>query len=541
MTVPDIEIPNPSDRKIGYRLLEILPGFLSWGSLALPFVLAFISPFALAILILAYLMAWLIKGVAVAMRILQSYRNMRHHQKIDWAPLIKDLDDPKAALWRHENNNGTTPGWHQKNLSWRAAREVDPLLSKDVIHAIIVPTYNEGRDVLEETITRTLKTHFPLEQVVFLLAVEERGGTEVVRTAKALVDKYGKKFLHAECVVHPDAYEPGEIKGKASNANYAAEKMKKWFDKKKIAYNRVIVTVLDADNRPDPNYLSELAYLYLMTPEKKYASYQPISLYTSNIWDAPAFMRILAIGNSFWTMIVSMRQHMLRNFSSHAQGMEALVDTDFWSKRTIVEDGHQYWRTYFRFDGKHEVYPILSPIYQDAVLSSSYKKTLKAQFIQLRRWAWGASDIAYVIHTGYFKKNKVPKFDLFLKTLRLIESHVSLATAPLILAFAAFIPVYVNPRGRETFVANQLPVIASYIQTVAMIGILITLFVSLQLLPKKPTRYKRHRHIFMWIQWVFMPITSILYNATASLYSQTRLMLGKYLEKFDVTDKVMKK
>jgi hypothetical protein len=34
-----------------------------------------------------------------------------------------------------------------------------------------------------------------------------------------------------------------------------------------------------------------------------------------------------------------------------------------------------------------------------------------------------------------------------------------------------------------------------------------------------------------------MPVTSILYNATAALYSQARLALGKYLDKFDVTEK----
>jgi hypothetical protein len=68
---------------------------------------------------------------------------------------------------------------------------------------------------------------------------------------------------------------------------------------------------------------------------------------------------------------------MLRNFSAHAQPMAALIDTDFWSVRTIVEDGHQYWRTWFRYDGKHDVYPIYVPIYQDAVLTDSYKRTLK--------------------------------------------------------------------------------------------------------------------------------------------------------------------
>ena len=301
------------------------------------------------------------------------------------------------------------------------------------------------------------------------------------------------------------------------------------------------MTTLDADNRPDPNYFCELTYLYLMSPERKYTSYQPISLYTNNIWDAPAFMRILAIGNSFWTMIVSTRQHILRNFSAHAQGMEALVDCEFWSKRTIVEDGHQYWRTLFRYDGKHEVYPIFSPIYQDAVLSDTYRKTLKAQFVQLRRWAWGASDIAYVIYTGFIKKNSVPKKELALKTIRLIDSHLSWATAPLILAFAASIPSFVNPAAKNSVIANQLPQIANYIQTFALLGVLVTLYISVKLLPPKPARYKRRRHLLLIVQWALMPITSIIYNAAAAIYSQTRLMFGKYLGTFDVTDKVVKK
>lgn len=541
MTVEETEIPYPFERKLGYRLLEILPGALTWSILILPFVLAFVNPFALAVIIIAYLLAWFLKAVGLSTRVIQSYGAMRCHQALDWAPLIADLDDPKASLWRLDKSQEELPDWHQKNLNMLAARSGDTLRSGDIFQAVIIPTYNEPKEVLELTIKHILKTNYDLKKIILILAPEQRDGGKVVVACSQLVKKYKHRFYFMQSVPHPPKYEVGEIKGKGSNARHSGLWLKTWLKKKHIAYSNVILTTLDSDHHPDPNYFSELSYVYIMSPDRKHTSYQPISLLTSNIWDAPAPMRVLALGTSFWMMIVSMRPHMLRNFAAHGQGMDALVDCDFWSTRTIVEDGHQYWRTFFRYEGKHEVFPILSPIYQDAVLAKTYKRTFKAQFLQIRRWAWGASDIPYVIYKGFFTRNSVPKLDLFLKTVRLVEGHVSWATSSLILAFAAFIPVYVNPRGRESFVANQLPIIASYIQTVAMLGVLVTLFLSFKLLPKKPARYKKTRHITMVLQWAIMPATSILFTSTAALVAQTRLMFGRYIGNFDVTDKIIKK
>ena len=542
MTVEETEIPYPFERKLGYRLLEILPGALTWSVLVLPFVLAFVSPFALAIIIIAYMIAWFLRAMGQSTRVVQSYSTMRRHQALNWAPLIADLDDPKASLWRLDRVSEDLPQWHQKNLNMRALRiEKDNLRSKDIYHAVIIPTYNEPKDVLELTVKHILKTNYDLKKIILVLAPEERDGGKVVKASAQLVKKYGSKFYLMHSVPHPPKYEVGEIKGKGANETYAAEWLAGLLKRKKIPNQNVVVTVLDSDHHPDPNYFSELTYVYLMSPDRKHTSYQPISLLTSNIWDAPAPMRILALGTSFWMMIVSMRPHMLRNFAAHGQGMDALVECNYWSKRTIVEDGHQFWRSYFRFDGKHEVFPIFSPIYQDAVLSETYKKTFKAQFLQLRRWAWGASDIPYVIQKGFLTKNSVPKLDLFFKTVRLIEGHLSWATASLIVAFSASIPVYINPSGRESFVANQLPIIASYIQTVSLIGIVITLYLSMKLLPKKPERYRRTRHISMVVQWIFMPVATIIFGSTAALVSQTRLMFGRYIGNFDVTDKVIKK
>jgi hypothetical protein len=65
------------------------------------------------------------------------------------------------------------------------------------------------------------------------------------------------------------------------------------------------------------------------------------------------------------------------------------------------------------------------------------------------------------------------------------------------------------------------------------------IFIALKTLPPRPARYKRHRTLFMVLQWVYLPVTTIGYNCFAALYSQTRLMFGRYIDKFDVTEKAV--
>ena len=43
----------------------------------------------------------------------------------------------------------------------------------------------------------------------------------------------------------------------------------------------------------------------------------------------------------------------------------------------------------------------------------------------------------------------------------------------------------------------------------------------------------------MVLQWAYLPLTTLFYNSTAAFYSQTRLMFGKYMDKFDVTEKAV--
>ncbi len=537
----DLEIPL-GKRTRAYRFFEMLPALLSYGTIALPIALSIFSPLLAAVFIIGYAIYWFVRAISMAFRTIQGHNTLVKAQSVDWYRRLQDLEDPEAAIAGYHARPHFKE-WafnrHYRNLQ-RVAGSTKPFPKPhQVYNVLIIPFYKEGRDVLEPTLKTVMASHYDLKNLIIVLGAEERVGESAVALAESLVKKYGSKVLRMWYTVH--TVQPDEVTGKGGNINHSGREVEKFLKQHKINPENVVVTTLDADNHPHPSYFASVTYEFIVDPERHYRSYQPTALYFKNIWDVPAPMRVLATGNSFWTIINSQRQHLLRNFSAHSQSMAAIIDTNYWSGRSIVEDGHQYWRSYFRFDGRYEVTPIYVPIHQDAVLDVTYWKTVKSQFIQLRRWAYGASDVPYVATKGFGKKSKIPFWKMFPRFMRLLESHVSWAVAPLIITGGAWLPLLVNPEASRSIVAHELPQIASQLQFVATVGLFITVFLAFNMLPPRPARYKRHRNLFMLAQWLIMPVTSICFGSTAAFTSQTRLLLGKYLDKFDITTKGVKK
>jgi cellulose synthase/poly-beta-1,6-N-acetylglucosamine synthase-like glycosyltransferase len=533
----DIEIPL-GKRKPAYRFFEMLPGLLSYGAIVLLVVLSIIEPLYAAIYLMLVIITTLVKAIGIAYHTIQGHRNLTQAQKVNWHERLADLEHAldgdgqkhhvQAALFGEQQ--------HRDNLAELAIHPNDYPRPSSLYNAVIIAAYNESLEVLEPTFQSLVDTTYDNDHLIVVLAYEERGGESIENTARELYKKFNGSFKALHLVKHPKDM-PGEVIGKGGNITFAGFFLKKWLKEQRIEYSDVMITTLDSDNRPHRSYFDYVTYEYVVHPDRKHLSYQPVSLFLNNIWDAPAPMRVVATGNSFWNIISSMRPHTLRNFASHSQPMDALVEMNFWSTRSIVEDGHQYWRSYFHFNGEYAVTPILVPIYQDAVLSDTYIRTLKAQFIQLRRWAYGASDVPYVATRIFTKHRTVPLWGSLARLVRLIDSHVTLASVAFLVAFGGWVPLFINSNSAHSIAAHQLPEVISGVQRIAMVGIFITVFLTFKMLPPRPARYKRRRNIWMLLQWVLMPVTGILYSSTSAFTSQTALLIGKYFDKFDVTEK----
>ena len=405
----------------------------------------------------------------------------------------------------------------------------------DIVHVVIIAISTETIDIVDPTIEAIHNSNYASDKTIVVIAGEYRMKENVQKVLKVVNKKYQNRFMALKYYMHKE--KEGEIRGKGSNITYAGKHFWKEFKKSEIDPENVLVTTLDADHIVHKEYFARLTYKYITSPDRARETYQPVALLFNNIWDAPAPNRVAAIASSFWLLVESMRPYRLRTFAAHTQSLKTLLVTDFWSTQTIVEDGHQYFRTYFAYNGNIEMVPLLVPVYQDCVLDENVYKTFASQYKQRRRWAWGASDFAYVVK-NFLKHPEISLREKTIQTFRQYISHLSWASSSLLLA-TAWIPILFNQHFMDSVIAHNVTKYSARLAFFAWIGVFFSVWAYLRLLPRKPEQYSRFRYIGMIVQWIFTPIVAIILSAFPSIDAQTRLMFGKYLG-FFITPKVRK-
>lgn len=492
-----------SKERYFYRFLEIFPGALSWTTFFLIILFSWLLPFYIAIFIIAFDIYWFFKTVFLSLYTRSAFNKMKANLKKNW---LSELEKIKPIS--HELGN----------INWR-----------DAYHLVILPMYQEPLEVVRHSFLSLSKINYPLEKLIVVLAIEERGGISAALTAAEINKEFSGKFFKFLVTEHP-ADIAGEIAGKGSNDAWAIKEAKnKIIDELKIPYENIIVSILDVDTAVHPEFFGCLTHNYLTCEKPFRSSFQPIPLFVNNIWAAPAFARVFAFSTTFWQMIQQSRPERLITFSSQSIGFKPLSELGFWQPNVVSEDSRIFWQCLLHYNGDWQTIPLFFPVYMDANVAGSFWTTLKNQYRQIERWAYGVENNPYLLF-GFFKNKKIPKSKKWRFGFTMIEGAHSLATNSLIIFLLGWLPAVIG-RGRfdETLLSYNLPGITRIIMTLAMVGLVFTAMISINLLPPKPPHYGRFKYVWMILQWFLFPINMILFGSIPALGAQTRLMFGKYL------------
>jgi hypothetical protein len=335
-------------KTIQYRLLEIIPGSVSWIIIVMPFVLSFVAPVGLAYFVILFDLFWLFKAFVFGIHLISGWRHMRREARIDWVERCKHASSNLPDFIEHLKHQYSESHTWTKTKLLEEINQLQYLLNTEgralnwhkIYHFVILPTYGETFDTLDASINSFLESDFPKERIVVVVATEEREGEGAKIKAKQLYEKYHHKFFDLLVTVHPDGIA-GELKAKGANATWAAHEIEKYTKKHQLAPEFVIISAFDSDTRAHPKYFSSLTYKYIINPDREHRSFQPIPLFSNNIWETRSIMRINALSSTFWQMIESTRPYRLVNFSAQAMSLKTLQDINFWDTSIVSEDSRQ--------------------------------------------------------------------------------------------------------------------------------------------------------------------------------------------------------
>jgi hypothetical protein len=556
---PTTDAGVPTEGHLVQRLLEIVPGLVSWTLIVSPLLLSFRWPQVVAWFVLTFDFYWLYKAVMLTGSVCVTFTRIRRTMAADWRTRAFALSDPagrlgeidrlmplieaRVALLADAGERVAASGGRREldrldaergDLARLLARRGEPIPDpRRLFHVALIPTYTEPFEKLCETVRALAEADYPdeLRMVAIITRETDLDGRENVARMREL---YGHRFLHFFHILDP--LVPGIVVGKSSAMAYGGrwlyrELVRLGFDPKDV-----LVTDLDSDYRVHPQYFGYLAYKFLTDPDRYRRLYQPVPMFHNNLWQTPLPVRLVAVGATHVQMYRSLTPEKLVSFSSYAVCLRTIHEVDYWATDAIPEDSRFYWKSFFRYSGEFRAVALFIPMYGDAVRARSYPRSLIEQYTQIRRWAWGITDIPYYIRNA-FAHREIPRRLRIRRLIDLWLDHINWAIAPFVLIFGSNVPLLLNPRFAETTLGQNLPLYAAWLLTGALCCLLVLVFVEERIAPPRPTDWGPLRRLGSYAQWFALPIVGLLFSNLPALDAQTRLMAGRYLE-YRVTPKV---
>jgi hypothetical protein len=481
------------------RVIEVIPPALVWLAVTAPAWAAVIAPWALGYFLIAFAAYWLWRTMEFAGGLLLGVWRVRVTRRRNW----------QAAV-------AARPGYDRLR------------------HLVLIPTYRESEDILAETLHQLSAQTTPRNRISVVLAFEARDEAAPER-AQRLTNRFAPLFGEWLVTFHPEL--PGEVTGKSSNLAWAAHRVEReLIQTGRLRAEDLLVTVCDADSRLDRQYLSALAHGTLSHRDGMLHVYQPALLFYANHWRLPAPLRAVNSVFSLYSLARLAAGHRLVPQSTYSLSWTAAAAVDFWDPDVIPEDSHMFFKLWLRLGRRVRTRAIYLPVWADAAEGATLQGTLTTHYRQIRRWAWGVSDIPYIVQ-GAWRARHIPWYVRLARVGWYIEEHLVWPSHWFILTLGGAIPPLLNPAHAATAAAAQQAATVGHLLSFCAPALILAILADLLLRPRAPAGVGLLDTALGLVGFVALPVTSLVLSAAPALDAHTRLLLGRPLG-YQVTEKL---
>jgi Glycosyl transferase family group 2 len=481
------------------RMLEVLPPALAWVALTSPAWAAIVAPPVLGYFLVLFSAYWLWRSFEFTTGLLIGLRRLHTAQRRDWLAAGSSLD-----------------GFSR------------------VHHLVLIPTYTESDETLTATLECLARQTLPSSRIAVVLAFEGRDAEGPARAAR-LSRRFAACFRQWLVTVHPDL--PGEVRGKSSNLAWAARRV----DDRLIATGRLdpanlLVTVCDADSRLDRQYLAALGHHLLSHRDGRLHLYQPAILFYANHARLPLALRAVSSVFSLYSLARLEASHRLVPQSTYSLTWSTARRVSFWDVDVVPEDSHMFFKVWLQLGKQVRTRAIHLPVYADAAEGSNCWRSAANTYRQIRRWAWGVSDVPYLALRTLRARHipwhmRVSRFGWYL------EEHLVWPSHWFLLTLGGLLPPLINPDYARTELGVWQTAAFSTLLGLCLPSLVLAVLVDVLL----KWRTDGERDLLGLLggmgSFALLPLTGLALVALPALDAHTRLLFGNSLA-YQVTEKV---
>jgi hypothetical protein len=480
------------------RILEVVPPAAAWLALTSPIWAAILVPNVLGFFLMAFAAYWWWRSSEFGVGLVMGLWRLHAARRRDW------LADAS-----------TLHGFDRLH------------------HLVIVPTYKESEEVLAETLDCLARQTVPNARLSVVLAFEERDSLAPQR-ADELTRRYAHAFANWLCTFHPDL--PGEVKGKSSNLAWAAQQVEHvLIATERLDPTTLLVTVCDADSRLDYQYLAALGHAALSHPDGMLHVYQPAILFYANHRRLPPLLSAVSSVFSLYSLARLAASHRLVPQSTYSLSWWAARRVEFWDVDVVPEDSHMFFKVWLQLGRRVRTRAIHLPVYADAAEGPSALGTAVSTYQQIRRWAWGVSDIPYLA-LRTLRARHIPWHIRFARVGWYVEEHLVWPSHWFLLTLGGIVPPLLNPDYAETALGLWQKSAISTLLGLSLPAMGLAIVVDVVLKRQLPDGGNLLNLVAGLPGFVLLPLTGLALVALPALDAHTRLLLGRTLA-YQVTEK----
>lgn len=568
-------MPMSNKKTTSDIILEKIPPLFGYCLILFPIVMSFIEPDIAGIYIIMVVVYFFYKSFSSMIFFAYSLWKIRESEQVDWNKLVLGLEDVELEVSRLEQQkqlilnftweqfnkedkkdgtddiadqfskykNKSLPGFYKKILfkfeKRKTLKFIDKQLNRykrlserkglmkpsELQHILIIPFVNEPYTLLKETVECVRKQTFNTKQINLVFASEAavKHGQEIAKQLKAEYEQYFNNIWISEHVLQPE-----DAIGKSANMNWASRMVYEEVLKLGWDTEKTTITSCDSDSKIDVQYYASVTYKYITQENAKYKIFTAALVFYNNIWRLPFYARVKNSFSSIYNVAKMARQDRLVPVSTYTLSLWMVKEIDFWTPWVTPEDYHIFFKCLFKYDRYVETVPIFLKTLSDAAEGDGHWDTIKNNYKQSRRWAWGISDTGWMIKNlikGWSRHSLRAKY----KALHVISDHIMGPNLALIIIFGGNLPVLLNPAFGDEVFGTLLPQVTQAVIRVTLIFLIIIIFLDFYLKPR-PEKDTWPRRILHFLEWFSQPIGGFFLAALPGLESQTRLIFGKYME-----------